>query len=182
MLSEELHLPALKLIDAAEYYRKLAFSPSMNISGLISGYTGLGLKTIIPAKASAKIDCRLVADQSPEGVATAFRDHLIAAGYSDARIDVLDTMPPYRLDLDHQLVEPVIAAVRIAACEEPVVWPSLGGTIPQSVFHNVLDLPCLWSAYANWDQGNHGPNENISIACFLQGIAISASVLSAFGR
>ena len=181
-LSTELRLPALRSIDATEYYRRLAFSPTLNISGLLTGYTGPGLKTVIPARASAKIDCRLVADQTPESVLEALRDHLAAAGFADARIDVLDAMPPYRLDLEHPLVGPVVAAVRAATGTEPVVWPSLGGTTPQSVFHEVLGLPCLWSAYANWDQGNHGPNENMSVACFLEGVAISASVLFALGR
>ena len=53
----------------------------------------------------------------------------------------------------------------------------MGGSLPQYIFADEIGVPYIWSAYANWDQQNHGPNENMDLGCFLQAIKISATVL-----
>src|SRR5262249_2595322 len=70
---------------------RLAFSPTCNIAGLSSGYGGQGAKTVLPARAMAKIDFRLVPDQMPDAVLSALRAHLDAGGYDDIRISVFSS-------------------------------------------------------------------------------------------
>ena len=177
-LAAELDLPCIADLDAAGYYRRLMFSPTLTINGLLGGYQGPGGKTVIPSRAAAKLDIRLVADQTPEAMVERLRAHLARHGFDDVTLELHEAMQPSRTPMDNPYVAPVVDAVRDASGEEPVVWPSLGGSIPQYAFVEGLGVPCIWSAYANWDEGNHAPDENMQLDLFLQAIRISASVFA----
>jgi acetylornithine deacetylase/succinyl-diaminopimelate desuccinylase-like protein len=177
-LADSLGVESLRTLNGADYFESLMFHPTLNINGIICGYTGPGPKTIIPQSAAVKMDMRLVPHQEPDRILQLLRAHLDQHGFSDILVETLNAMKPSRTPLDHPYVPLVIDAVRTATGEEPVVYPALGGSIPQYAFVEALDLPCIWSAYANWDANGHAPDENMDLDCFIQAIKISASVFN----
>jgi acetylornithine deacetylase/succinyl-diaminopimelate desuccinylase-like protein len=158
------------------------YRPTLNISGLVSGYTGEGIVNIVPATATAKMDIRLVVDQDPDRIVACVRHHLEKHGFGDVELTVHDVMKPSRTPSSSNFIGPIADAARQASGQEPVILPALGGSIPQYAFVEGLGVPCIWSAYANWDEQNHAPNENMVIDLFIQSIKMSANVFHSLSR
>lgn len=161
------------------YLEKLLYWPTLNVAGFASGYGGEGTKTIIPSTARVKVDMRLVADQDPDDVYERFVRHVEAnrsAGV-DVEVSMLGAMAPQRTPLDHPVVEPLLGAVGDAWEVEPILKPTLGGSLPTYVFADVLDVPCVTVPYANSDENNHSPDENLAIDCFEKGVRTTAYAL-----
>jgi acetylornithine deacetylase/succinyl-diaminopimelate desuccinylase-like protein len=163
--------------DSVDYYSRLTFEPTFNIAGLVSGYTGEGMKTIIPSRAVAKIDFRLVPDQDPEEVFEAFA-RAVAERNPRAEVRRLGATAPSFTDPSLSVSETVIRAVRDSRGTEPVV-SSLGGTLPDYVFTQILGVPSMIVPYANHDEQNHAPNENLRLDCFFAGIRTTLHILDA---
>jgi acetylornithine deacetylase/succinyl-diaminopimelate desuccinylase-like protein len=161
------------------YLEKLLYFPTLNIAGFTSGYGGEGMKTIIPSKAQAKLDMRLVADQDPNDVFEKFKNHVEshASKTVDLSVEKLGTMRPQRTPLDHPIREPILAAVATGWSTDPILKPTLGGSLPTAVFADQLDIPCVTVPYANSDENNHSPDENLSLACFRNGILTTTELL-----
>jgi acetylornithine deacetylase/succinyl-diaminopimelate desuccinylase-like protein len=166
--------------DGADYYRQLAFEPTFNIAGLVSGYTGEGSKTIIPSRALAKIDFRLVADQDPDTVFEAFA-RAVAERNPKAEVRRLVATPPSMTDPSLPVSKTVIDAVRESWRITPVVT-ALGGTLPDYVFTRILGVPSVIVPYANHDEQNHAPNENLRLDCFFAGTRTTLHVLDALAN
>lgn len=163
------------------YYERLMLQPTLNISGFMSGYGGAGMKTIIPAVATAKLDMRLVVDQSPDAVFEALVRHVHERA-PDVEVVRLGSMEPSRTAIDHPYVQTIVQAVAEACSEEPFLVPSLGGSLPDYVFTRILGIPSILVPYANADQRSHAPNENFEVERFVKGIKICAAVLEHLGR
>ena len=163
------------------YLEKLLYYPTCNICGFSSGYGGEGSKTVLPSTATLKMDMRLVADQDPEAIYDAFEDHVHehATGVCDVAVTKMGQMHPQRTPLDHPVREPVIDAVAAAWPTEPILKPTLGGSLPTAVFERELGLPCVTVPYANEDENNHSPDENMALDCFRSGVRTSVEL---FGR
>lgn len=164
-------------LDAATYWRKLMFEPTCNICGLTSGYQGDGSKTIIPAKASAKIDMRLVPNQDPEQIMQSLRDWL-AEHAPQVELISHGSYLPSRTPIEQPVCQSIIRAVAEAYGQEPVIQPRLGGSAPDYLLTKHLGLPSIWAPYANADGNNHSPNEKMGVQDYLQGIRCSAVVLT----
>ncbi len=162
--------------EGVGYYERLMFRPTLNICGFHSGYGGAGKKTIIPAAALAKVDMRLVPDQDPDDVFDKFVRH-VARRAPDVKVERLGSMRPSRTPIENPYTEAVVQAVTHACGEAPLVVPSLGGSLPNYVFTEILGRPCLTVPYANPDESNHAPNENLEIGRYIQGIKTCAAVL-----
>lgn len=176
-------------VSAAEFYKRTLMQPTLNICGFTSGYGGPGSKTIIPSKASAKLDMRLVVDQEPDEIYELFVAHLRTVAEPLEReagvrfsVQRLGDMAPSRTPGDRAEAQAVVRAVERAYGEEPVVMPSLGGSLPDYVWTRVLGVPSVVVPYANHDEDNHAPNENISLDCFYNGIRCTAAVLAELGK
>jgi acetylornithine deacetylase/succinyl-diaminopimelate desuccinylase-like protein len=165
--------------DGADYYRRLTFEPTFNISGLVSGYTGEGSKTIIPSRAVAKIDFRLVADQDPDAVFESFA-RAVAGRNPRAEVRRLAATPPSMTDPSLPVSQTIVRAVRDGWGTEPVI-SALGGTLPDYVFTRILGVPSVIVPYANHDEQNHAPNENLRLDRFFAGIRTTLHVLDALG-
>lgn len=166
--------------DDIPYHHKLMFQPTFNINGFSSGYDGVGVKTVIPHKGTVKIDIRLVPDQDPEEIVNMVRGHIRAQGFHN--IEVLPhgfKYHPSRTPIDLPFVQSIIGAVGQGFGQEPVVYPSIGGSAPDFLFTRVLGLPSVWTAYAPPDENNHAPNENTTPEIFYSGIRTTARVLEA---
>ncbi len=159
-----------------EYFYRLMFSPTLSINGLVSGYSGDGAKTIIPAKAAAKIDIRLVPYQDPLGIyerVCHFVHHI------NPKVEILNHgyVYPSRTDPGLPVCKAIVGAVGTANGEAVILIPSMGGTLPDYIWTKVLYLPSVIVPYANADQCNHAPNENITLDCYFRGLKTSTYVL-----
>lgn len=175
-LGRDLDLPALSKSSPETFYESMMFRPNLNICDLHAGANVLGVKTIIPSTATAKIDIRLVADQDPDYVFERFRNHVKAA---DAGLEVIryGQMWPARTSLSDPHVRKIAEAVVEVYGKKPLVYPCAGGSLPTYVFSEILGLPVISVPYANADESNHAPNENLVIDNFVKGAKTCASVL-----
>ena len=152
-------------LDSETYYRRLMLEPTFNIAGFTSGYGGEGAKTIIPAKAVLKVDFRLVGKQDPKDIFSKVADH-VRRYAPDVRLEQLGSFKPSRTPPDLPIVKHVTEAVRRAYRMEPLIQPCMGGSLPDSVWTHTLGVPSVLVPYANADQNNHAPNENLDLENF----------------
>ncbi len=134
---------------------------TLNIDGLWAGYTGEGMKTILPHKATAKVDSRLVPDQTPEEALRLMRAHLDAQGFSDIQVRVLSGYPPAQTSVTAALVQATIGVYNKYG-HPPLVSPRLAGSAPYYVFTDVLGLPMVAGGFGHGG-GAHAPNEYLVV-------------------
>jgi acetylornithine deacetylase/succinyl-diaminopimelate desuccinylase-like protein len=164
-----------------EYYRKLCFEPTLNISGLVSGYGGEGAKTIIPSTAKLKLDMRLVMDQDPEKIYQLMEAH-IRKHAPDVEMKRVGMMAPSRTSAEHPFIEPLRQAVEKGFGRKAYIQPSMGGSLPDAVWTKILGAPSVVVPYANADEANHSPNENLVIENFYDGILSTCFVIDALSE
>jgi acetylornithine deacetylase/succinyl-diaminopimelate desuccinylase-like protein len=172
-----LGLPPAAPEDGPAYFERLMFQPALNVNGLTSGYQGPGTKTIVPHRASAKIDMRLVVNQDPDDIFEKFVAHAKAHGFDDLRIERQGGFYPSRTPLDHPLGAAAARAVRQGFGKEPILQPCMGGSDPDYYFTRVLGIPRVNVPYAPHDENNHAPNESIMVEGFFSGIKTTAALL-----
>lgn len=174
----------LSRLDAPEdraFYERLMFRPTLTINGLHGGYGGPGSKTVLPCEAFAKCDIRLVEAMTPDAVFQKVAAH-VAKHAPDVEFVPLNTMAPSKTPMDSRFAAPIVSAIRAARGEEPLLYPSLGGSLPDYVFTKTLGIPAFIVPYANADEANHAPNENMEIGLFIAGIRTGAALLTELGR
>ena len=133
------------------------FNTTLNIDGIWAGYTGPGSKTILPHVATAKLDSRLVPNQTPEAALGLIRKHLDSLGFADIVIRQLSGYPPAQSSLAAPLVRAAIGVFNQAGLV-PTVAPRLAGSAPYYVFTQRLGLPMV-AAGLGHGSGAHAPNE-----------------------
>lgn len=181
MVARDLGLSPSQIPSALEFYTKLMFQPTFNLCGFLSGYTGKGMKTIIPSTAVVKLDMRLVADQDPNDIFAKVQRH-IKKYAPDVEVKRLGQMKPSKTPVENEYVRVVYDAVEQATGIKPLIYPSLGGSLPDYVFTGILGIPSIMVPYANIDESNHAPNENLSIPFFIRGIKCFATLLAMLSR
>ena len=139
--------------DALERY---VFGTTLNIDGIWGGYTGEGVKTILPHKAVAKVDSRLVPGQTPDHALSLIRSHLDANGFEDIVIRKLSGYPAAQTSIDAPLVQATIGVFRKRGVT-PGVSVRLAGSAPYYLFTD-LGLPMVASGMG-LGGGAHAPNE-----------------------
>jgi acetylornithine deacetylase/succinyl-diaminopimelate desuccinylase-like protein len=145
-------------VDWLEALELLASRPTVNIEGLVAGYTGPGGKTILPHRAAAKLDLRLVPDMTAAGAAAALRAHLARRGFGDIEVNMTGGYDPTTTPADAGIVRAAVAVYRRAGIE-PIMWPRLAGSWPGFVFTgNPLRLPAGHFGLGHGN-GAHAPNE-----------------------
>ncbi len=159
---------------------RLAAWPTFTINGMHGGYGGPGSKTVLPHEASAKCDIRLVEGQTAEEIFAKVKAHVERHA---PEVEVLwqGAMDPSKTPLDSPFAEPLRLGIAAAQGEEPLLVPSLGGSLPDYVFTKILGVPAFTVPYANADESNHAPNENIEIERFIAGIKTGAAMLAYLG-
>jgi len=157
------------------------FQPTCTICGLTSGYQGKGSKTVLPARASAKVDFRLVPDQRPEQVLKQLRAHLDAQGFPDVQIEYLGGETPARTDPNHPFIRLVVEAAREVYGVPMQMVPLSGGSGPNYIFIENLGLPIATAGVSYPGAQVHAPNENVRLDLYLKGAKHIARVLKEFG-
>jgi acetylornithine deacetylase/succinyl-diaminopimelate desuccinylase-like protein len=167
-------------MDGPTYWRRIMLEPYFNIQGFASGYVGPGSKTIIPARAECRIDIRLVVDQRLGDIYEKVRRH-VAAVDPRVRVEVRGprTMEATRTRPDHPAVAVIAGAIKAYRGLEPAINLASGGSLPNAVWPDVLGIDHIDVPYANADENNHSPNENLSLERFYDGIHVSAQVFQA---
>ncbi len=156
--------------------------PTCTICGLTSGYQGPGSKTVLPAKASAKVDFRLVPNQKPEDIVRKLRAHLDAQGFEDVQINFLGGEPAARTDPDDPFVRTVVKTSE-EIYEFPMeIVPMIGGSGPNYPFVHDLGLPVATAGLGYPDTRAHAPNENIRLDLYLKHARHMARLLKEFAK
>lgn len=156
------------LKGGADLRRYEAHEPSCTICGLTAGYQGPGSKTVLPAQASAKVDFRLVPDQNPEEIVELLRAHLDRNGFEDVKITVHGFGKPAVTDPDDPFVR-VVTETAVEVYGKPMlIIPSSGGSGPNSVVMEVLDVPILTAGAGHPDAQMHAPNENLRMDLYIK--------------
>lgn len=163
-----------KAVDA------LLFEPTCTICGVESGYTGTGMKTVLPQKARAKIDFRLVPDQDPNEIVALLRAHLQREGYGDCNLTRLGGERAFQTDLAHPFVSLVVEAARAATGRETLLVPTSAGTGPMWDVGGPLGVPILSIGAGYWGCNAHAPDEHIRLADFEETVAMIAHVIERF--
>jgi acetylornithine deacetylase/succinyl-diaminopimelate desuccinylase-like protein len=134
---------------------------TLNIDGIWGGYTGEGSKTILPHKATAKVDSRLVPNQRPDEALALIRRHLDAKGFADVTIRKLSGYPPAQTSVEAPIVRSIISVYNKYG-HVPSVAPRLAGSAPYYLFTERLGLPMAMGGLGH-GSGAHAPNEYLVI-------------------
>lgn len=173
----------LSRLDAPEergYAERLALWPTLTINGLHGGYAGPGSKTVLPHLAVAKCDIRLVADQTVDDIAAKVRAH-VRRHAPEVELIIQGGMDPSKTPMDSPYAAPIAAGVAQAQGEPPLLMPAMGGSLPEYVWTKILGVPAFVVPYANPDEANHAPNENLEVERFIGGIKTGAAILAQLG-
>lgn len=164
-----------------ELKREQIFSPTCTICGLTSGYQGPGSKTVLPAKASAKVDFRLVPEQDPDEVVLQLRNHLDEEGFGDIEITYFGGMIPARTDPDDPFLQMVVESAREVYGVPQLITPMSGGSGPNHAFIHLLKMPVATAGVGYSGSQVHAPNENLVIDQFVAGVRHTVRILTNFG-
>ena len=157
--------------------------PTFDINGITAGHQGEGVKTIIPATASAKFSFRLVPNQDPQEVTKGLQEHFAANSPPGVRWELKPDhgAPGMLADTNSQFVHAAKAAIESAFGTAPVLIRE-GGSIPiVTRFQEVLQCDCLLLGWGLSDDNAHSPNEKFRIADYHRGIKASAILWQKIG-
>ncbi len=163
------------------YFERLACYPTFTINGLHGGYAGEGSKTVLPHEAFAKCDMRLIEAQTVVEVLAKVEAH-VKKHAPQVQFIPMGGMDPSKTPLDSLFAEPIRQGIIDAQGEEPLLVPAMGGSLPDYVFTKILGIPDFTVPYANADEANHAPNENMEVARIIMGIKTGAAMLTRLGE
>ncbi|HUR91609.1 MAG TPA: dipeptidase, partial [Gemmatimonadaceae bacterium] len=157
---------------------KLWTRPTCEVNGLLSGYTGEGAKTVLPARAMAKVSCRLVPDQQPGDIERAFKAHVARVSPKGVTVtcEHLHGGRPWKAKLEGPIFEAARKALEAAFGTAPVITGE-GGSIPVvSDFEELLGAPVLLVGFGLPGENAHAPDEWISEENFRLGMRAMAEM------
>lgn len=157
---------------------RLWYRPTLDVNGLISGFTGEGAKTVLPAEATAKVSMRLVPDQDPDAVAEAFEAHVRAAAPEGVTVDVkrFHGGRPWVAGTEHPVFEAAAAALERGFGRRPVFIRE-GGSIPiVPMFEEMFDAPALLIGFGLPGSNPHAPDEWLDLEVYHRGIRALADL------
>jgi acetylornithine deacetylase/succinyl-diaminopimelate desuccinylase-like protein len=168
--------------------------PTLNVRGLAAAHIGTGARTIIPDRAVAELDLRLVKETSGARLMARIADHIRRQGFhlidaepTDAeraahsrlaRLDVDGETPAFRTSPLLPESRALAAAMQAAFGVAPIQVRTAGGTVPISAFVDALDVPAVLVPIVNFDNNQHEENENLRMGHFFKGIQILAVALT----
>lgn len=162
-----------------ELHRRAIFEPSCTINGLFSGYQGAGVKTVLPAEATAKLDFRLVPDMDPEVVHQSLRAYLTDQGFADIEVVYLGGQRPGRVTPEHPLIQLAAQTAEAVYSAPASVVPLSPVTGPVHPFVVGLGQPIATIGCGYPGARVHAPNENLRVSDLLRGAEHTACFLMA---
>jgi acetylornithine deacetylase/succinyl-diaminopimelate desuccinylase-like protein len=170
--------------EAFTIRERVSARPTLEINGLLSGWTGPGPKTIIPAKAMAKVSCRLVGNQDPHKIYEDLRAHIESVAPPTVKVTVtlLSTGEPALIDFTLPEMQAAVRAYEKGWGATPVFTRG-GGSIPiVADFANLMQMPVVMMGYGLDTDGLHGTNEHYSLEMFQRGIETAIVYLDELAR
>jgi len=162
---------------------KLWIRPTCEVNGQLSGYTGEGAKTVLPAKAMAKVSCRLVPDQDPAEIEKLMKTHVAKVAPKGVKVTVqhLHGGRPWRAELNGPIYDAARRALRAAFGKEPVITGE-GGSIPVvGDFERILGAPVLLVGFGLPGENAHAPDEWMGEENFRLGMRAMATLWDEYG-
>ena len=163
---------------------RLWLRPTFEINGLESGFTGEGAKTVLPARAMAKVSMRLVPDQDPDTIADLFEDYVraLVPPSVDLQVTRMHGGKPWVAALNHPALVAAAEAIKKAFGKEPV-FQREGGSIPVvATFAELLNIPTVLMGIGLPDENAHAPNEKLDLDNFYGGLKSAAYFLDELSR
>jgi len=162
-------------------YERTTIRPALTLNGITGGYQGAGVKTVIPARALAKISIRIVPDQTPNEIKQLLRQHIarVAPSTVTVRMRTLGASNPAVVNRNHPALRAAAFAYKKGFGARPVFLRS-GGSVPAaSIFQRQLGIPTVLMGFALPDDRVHAPNEKFHLPNFFRGIETSIWYLAA---
>lgn len=167
-----------------ELKERLIFSPTCNVDGFHTGYGGPGSKTVLPSRAFAKVDFRLVPDQDPRRILQLLQEHLERERFVDVEVVASDEGEhPVVGDPDHPFVETCVRAAERIYGHTPALIPMMAGTGPMHQLCGQFGVPMATAAGVGYAESRaHAPNEHIRIDDFVVVTKYLVGLLEALGN
>jgi acetylornithine deacetylase/succinyl-diaminopimelate desuccinylase-like protein len=177
-LEEDNELKIKKDMSVSEALLELFYRPTLNIDGLLSGYTReKGVKTIVPDKALAKIDMRLVPGQDSAIIFENMKKYLSSKGFDDINVEMLASLPAYRVDPHEKIVRVVDNAVKTVMTRKTMTMPIIPGSGAMAWLPHILGKPMAFAG-SGVTYMAHRPNEFITNEQYLKGIKLFATIFN----
>lgn len=183
-IKEDVGIPEfLGGVRGTDAVRKLLYSPTCTVCGMVSGYTGEGSKTVLPSEARVKLDFRLVPDLKPGLVLDLLRKHLDRRGFQDVDIISMSGEHPAKSAIEAPVAQAAIQAARVVYGQEPVVYPSMAGSGPMYPLSTALGIPAVSGVGVGHAKSRiHAPNENIRLKDYFRSVKFTGEFLRAFAE
>jgi len=160
--------------------RALLYKPTCTINGFLAGYAGAGHKKVLPNKAMAKLDFRLVFRQMPDEVLEKLKAHLARRGFKDMEIIRHSPTEPAKTPVTDGFAQTVIKTAERVYGKKAVVYPTSAASGPMHLFRNWFGYPVVSVGCAYAGSMEHAPNENITLDDFVKGTKFIAAVIHDF--
>jgi acetylornithine deacetylase/succinyl-diaminopimelate desuccinylase-like protein len=177
-------VPALAGEEGYSTIERVSVRPTLEIHGLPGGFTGPGKKTVIPARASAKVSMRIVPDQDPREIAQLFESYLrtLAPSTVELTVETLGASRPTVIDYKAPAIQAIAQAFE-RGFGAPPVYMRGGGSLPiVADFQDVLGVPVVLIGFGMPDDNTHAPNEKYHLPNFYRGIETLIHYFSILGE
>lgn len=178
-LKEEVGVKELFGESGFSYLEQTWARPTLEVNGIYGGFSGEGIKTVLPAEASAKITCRLVPDQEPDEIVALLRTHIEKhkpIGV-DITISEFDKGAPFITPFDHPMIQAAGRSYE-KIYQVPTAYIRGGGSIPiVAAFDTILKLPVVLMGFGLSSENFHAPNEHFHLENFDKGLRVLGDYL-----
>ena len=176
-----LQLPVLKK-ERQDFLRTYFFEPAISIEGLSTGYLGQGVKTILPAQASAKMEVRLVPGLTPQGVLEAIQAHFQKEGFDQVEVTYTLGEASYRSDMSAPAILNVIEIAKRIYPDGVSILPTSAGTGPMWTVYDALEVPQVAFGLGNLNSRDHGGDENVAISDYVSHIVMIEELIKSYDQ
>ena len=173
-LKNEIDVPELFGEKGFSYLERTWARPTLELNGIFGGFSGEGIKTVLPAEAGVKITCRLVPDQDPEEIVEKLRAHIDKHKPTGVTVTVteFDKGKPFITPFEHPAIQAAGRSYE-KVYNVPTAYTRGGGSIPiVAAFDEILELPVVLMGFGLSSENFHAPNEHFHLENFDQGLRV----------
>lgn len=173
-LKNQVGVPALFGEKGFSHLERTWTRPTLEINGIFGGFSGEGIKTVLPAEAGVKITCRLVPDQDPDEIIEKLKAHIEKHKPVGVTVDVteFDKGKPFITPIDHPAIQAAGRSYE-KVYNVPTAYTRGGGSIPiVAAFDEILQLPVVLMGFGLDTENFHAPNEHFHLENFDQGLRV----------
>lgn len=175
-VKDELQVDTLFGEKGFTYYEQTWARPTLEVNGMHGGFSGEGIKTVLPNEASAKISCRLVPDQDPDEIVDKLKAHIAKHTLPGVTVEVteFDKGKPFIAPFDHPAIQAASRSYE-KVYETPTSFIRGGGSIPiVAAFDEILQVPVVLMGFGLDTENFHAPNEHFHLENFDRGLRVLA--------